>query len=55
MVFHTENVEYVGRSIMLKIIHFSFNVCVCFPTEDIWILGDGFIVISEMMLNEAAK
>lgn len=55
MVFHAENVEYVGRSIRLKIIHVTFNVCVCFPTEESWILDDGFFVISEMMLNGVAK
>lgn len=46
---------YVGRSITLKIIHVFFNVCVCFPTEEGWILDDGFIVISEMLLNGVAK
>ena len=40
---------------MLKIIHVAFNVCMRFPTEESWILDDGFIVISEMMLNGVAK
>lgn len=45
---------YGGRSIMLKIIYVFFNVSVC-PTEESWILDDGLIVISEMMLSGVAK
>lgn len=55
MVSHAENVEYVGRSIALKIIHVAFDVCVCSLTEESCILHDGFIVIPEMMFNEVAK
>lgn len=55
VVFHAENAVYAGRSITLKIICVFFRVCVCFHTEESWILDGSFIVISEMMLHGVAK